>query len=175
MEESKSRHQPFPESQKEIDLVNDDGFVVDKLKIDENDPIFAETFRQMITDHFAEGKHFFVAKILSKNVDWKAATVQEIPSALNSSSTQNQVVPETSNRKDSKSEAAAKKKEADKEKAAEKDGDGKDKNVNFSHFFNAYGILKLLFKKRENEFVGRFHERFPITAKNPITNCVSSD
>lgn len=45
------------------------------------------------------------------------------------------------------------------------------KNVNFSHFFNAYGILKLLFKKRESEFVGRFHERYPITAKNPITNC----
>ena len=45
MEESKKRHQPFPESQTEIDLVNDDGIVVDKLKLDENDAIFAESFR----------------------------------------------------------------------------------------------------------------------------------
>ena len=44
-------------------------------------------------------------------------------------------------------------------------------NVNFSHFFNAYSILKIIFKKRNNEFVGRFHERWPITAKNPKTNC----
>ena len=46
-------------------------------------------------------------------------------------------------------------------------------NANFSHFFNAYGILKLLFKKRGEEFIGRFHDRYPITVKNPITNCVS--
>lgn len=44
-------------------------------------------------------------------------------------------------------------------------------NANFSHFFNAYGILKLLFKKRGEEFIGRFHDRYPITVKNPITNC----
>ena len=31
--------------------------------------------------------------------------------------------------------------------------------------------MKLLFKKRGNEFIGRFHENFPITVKNPITNC----
>jgi len=27
-----------------------------------------------------------------------------------------------------------------------------------------------LFKKKGEEFVGRFHERFPITVRNPITN-----
>lgn len=42
--------------------------------------------------------------------------------------------------------------------------------MNHSHFFSAYSILKLLFKKRSNAFVGRFHETFPITVKNPITN-----
>ena len=71
---SKSIYQPFPADQTEIEHINDDGFVLDRLKLDETDPIFAETFRQMITDHFAEGKHFFVAKILSKNVNWAAAT-----------------------------------------------------------------------------------------------------
>jgi len=30
--------------------------------------------------------------------------------------------------------------------------------------------MKLLFKKKGEEFVGRFHEKFPITVKNPITN-----
>jgi len=47
---------------------------IETVKLDNIDPIFAETFRSMITDHFAEGKHFFVAKILSKNVNWAAAT-----------------------------------------------------------------------------------------------------
>jgi hypothetical protein len=42
-----------------------------------------------------------------------------------------------------------------------------------SHFFNAYGIMKLIFKKKRDEFVGRFHHQFPITAKNPLTNNVS--
>jgi hypothetical protein len=26
-----------------------------------------------------------------------------------------------------------------------------------SHFFNAYGIMKIIFKKRREELVGRFH------------------
>ena len=35
--------------------------------------------------------------------------------------------------------------------------------------------MKLIFQKKgENDFVGRFHEKFPITAKNPITNAVSN-
>lgn len=43
-----------------------------------------------------------------------------------------------------------------------------------SHFFSAYGILKLIFKKKgEHGFVGRFHAKFPISARNPITNAVS--
>ena len=48
-----------------VDLINDDGVCEDKLTLDENDPVFVQTFRQMIKDHFAEGKHFFLAKILS--------------------------------------------------------------------------------------------------------------
>lgn len=42
-----------------------------------------------------------------------------------------------------------------------------------SHFFNAYGILKLIFKKRRGEIVGRFHHSNPLSAKNPLTNSVS--
>jgi hypothetical protein len=67
-------------------LVNDDGYVTDHLKLDDNDPIFAESFRQMISEHFAEGKHFFVAKILSKNVNWAAATTTAVAQGANSSS-----------------------------------------------------------------------------------------
>ena len=40
-----STFQPFPEDQKEVELVNDDGLVLESLKLDENDPIFAESFR----------------------------------------------------------------------------------------------------------------------------------
>ena len=41
-----------------------------------------------------------------------------------------------------------------------------------SHFFAAYGIMKLIFKKRRDEIVGRFHHEHPISAKNPLTNNV---
>ena len=41
-----------------------------------------------------------------------------------------------------------------------------------SHFYNIYGILKLLFKKRNEEIVGRFHHKYIISVKNPITNAV---
>ena len=68
----------------EIQLVNDDGLAIESLKLDENDPIFAMSFRQMITDHFAEGKHFFVAKILSKNINWAAAATTSITQGTNS-------------------------------------------------------------------------------------------
>ena len=35
-------------------------------------------------------------------------------------------------------------------------------------------IGKLIFKKKgEHGFVGRFHDKFPISARNPITNAVS--
>ena len=42
------------------------------------------------------------------------------------------------------------------------------------HYFSAYGVLKLLFKKKGSDcFVGRYHDKFPISAKNPVTNAVS--
>eukprot|EP00347_Sterkiella_histriomuscorum_P005984 403354518 len=39
-----------------------------------------------------------------------------------------------------------------------------------SHFFNVHGIMKLLFKKKGTEIVGRFHSKNPIQSKNPLTN-----
>ena len=47
---------------------------METLALDDSDPVAHATFRSMITEHFAEGKHFFVAKILSKNVNWAAAS-----------------------------------------------------------------------------------------------------
>lgn len=41
-----------------------------------------------------------------------------------------------------------------------------------SHFYNAYGILALIFYKKREEVVGRFHHQHPISAKNPMTNQV---
>ena len=111
-------------------MINDDGEVKEKLTLSEVDPIFAMPFRQMITESFAEGKHFFVAKILTKNM------------------------------KESPGETPPPEIEAD--------------GINHSHFYNVYGILKLLFKKRGEQFVGRFHDTYPITVKNPITNSVSA-
>ena len=87
------------------------------------DPIFSSSFADMIKDAFAEGKHFLLAKIQTK---------QDVSS-------------------DEKYTSA----------------------VNHNFYYNAYGILKLLFQKKNGYFVGRFHERFPITAKNPVTNSVS--
>jgi len=49
----------------------------------------------------------------------------------------------------------------------------KDSYQTHSHFFNVYGIMKILFKKRRDEIVGRFHPKFAISAKNPLTNQVS--
>jgi len=50
-------------SQSEIELINDEGLIKETLKLSELDPIFASSFDQMIKESFAEGKHFFVAKI----------------------------------------------------------------------------------------------------------------
>ena len=86
---SKLDYEPFPSDQTEIQLTNDDGLIVETLKLDNNDPIFADSFRSMIKDHFAEGKHFFVAKIVATNVNWTAATV---------TSSTTQVAPITSDR-----------------------------------------------------------------------------
>jgi len=55
----------------------------------------------MITDHFAEGKHFFVAKILSKNVNWAAATTTPVTSGVNSSA---QIAPSYDHQPPSQSE-----------------------------------------------------------------------
>ena len=51
--------------------------------------------------------------------------------------------------------------------------EGFEDAMNHSHFFSAYSILRLIFKMKGSEFVGRFHENYPITVKNPITNQVS--
>ena len=120
----------------------------------------------MITDHFAEGKHFFVAKILSKNVNWAAAATTSVTQGANSNA---QIAPSFEHPPPSST--------LDKDIAATSSTTAASSNnnsMNFSHFFNAYGILKLLFKKRGGEFIGRFHDRYPITVKNPKTNCVSS-
>lgn len=104
----------------EIDLVSDDGVTIDVLKLSEIDAIAAQNFDSMINEAFSEGKHFFVARIKSRQA-----------------------------------------KEQGKEQ------------VDHNHYFNAYSILKLIFKRRGTEYVGRFHDRYPITVKNPITNLVS--
>ena len=67
---------------------------METLKLNEIDPIFATSFEQMIKESFAEGKHFFVAKIQSRHDQSNDTDVQM---------------------------------------------------QNHSHFFNAYGILKLIF------------------------------
>jgi len=117
-----------------VPIYNDDGKFCDNLVLDENDPIFTLTFRQMISESFAEGKHFFLAKISTKSSS-------SVPQASNDQIEQQELAEHT---------------------------------TNHSHFFNAYGILKLLFKKKQEELVGRFHEKFPIAVKNPITNSVSA-
>ena len=117
----------------------------------------------MITDHFAEGKHFFVAKILSQNVNWAAAATSAITQGANTSA---QIAPSVEHQPSNQSYT-------DKENAAIALSQADRNQANFSHFFNAYGILKLIFKKRGADFIGRFHDRYPITVKNPITNCVS--
>ena len=47
---------------------------------------------------------------------------------------------------------------------------GKDTYQTHSHFFNIYGIMKIIFKQRRDETVGRFHPKYAISAKNPLTN-----
>ncbi|CDW71540.1 UNKNOWN [Stylonychia lemnae] len=39
-----------------------------------------------------------------------------------------------------------------------------------SHYFNLHGIMKILFKKKGDEIVGRFHAKYPSSSKNPLTN-----
>ena len=39
-----------------------------------------------------------------------------------------------------------------------------------SNYFNIYSIIKLLFKKKDDEFIGRFDPQYPITSTNPLTN-----
>ena len=59
----------IPSEQDEIDLVNDDSLVKERLNLSEIDPIFHRSFREMITEAFGEGKHFFVAKVTNKNMN----------------------------------------------------------------------------------------------------------
>ena len=58
----------IPSDQAEIDLINDEGLVKERLSLAEIDPIFHRSFREMITEAFGEGKHFFVAKVTNKNM-----------------------------------------------------------------------------------------------------------
>ncbi len=51
------------ENQQYIDLIDEDGHPSDQLNLSDIDPIHAASFESMIKDAFAEGKHFFVAKI----------------------------------------------------------------------------------------------------------------
>ena len=92
--------------------------------MDDIDPIFSESFRQMITDHFAEGKHFFIGKILTKNASH--SSVSPAPTTSNAC----QVAPSASDRRQNERNREASQQE--KEYLL---------NVNHSHFFNAYGIL----------------------------------
>lgn len=102
-----------------VQLLDDDG-QCDLLTLADTDPIHAATFEAMIQEAFAEGKHFFVARIRSRQ-DQSA-----------------------------ESEVSCK---------------------THSHYFNAMGILKIIFQKKgAAQFVGRFHDRFPISARNPVTN-----
>ena len=39
-----------------------------------------------------------------------------------------------------------------------------------TNHFNIYSIVKLIFKKRGEEYVGRFHSECGVTALNPLTN-----
>ena len=38
-----------------------------------------------------------------------------------------------------------------------------------SHWFNAYSILRIIFERKGDEVVGRFHALYPISSKNPMT------
>lgn len=58
------------DTQKTIPLINDEGKIVEELNLEENDPIYAYSFRQLIKSHFEEGKHFFVAKIVTRDLKW---------------------------------------------------------------------------------------------------------
>jgi hypothetical protein len=39
-----------------------------------------------------------------------------------------------------------------------------------SNHFNVYSIIKIIFKKRGEEFVGRFDPEFSLASLNPLTN-----
>ena len=39
-----------------------------------------------------------------------------------------------------------------------------------SNYFNVYSILKLWFKKKSDDYVGRFHPVHAINSTNPLTN-----
>ena len=66
---SSEKFEHIPSDQDFIDLINDDGLVKERLNLAEIDPIFHRSFREMITEAFGEGKHFFVAKVTNKNMN----------------------------------------------------------------------------------------------------------
>lgn len=120
-------------AQTDVNLIGDDGLTVqEQLRLADLDPIFATSFDSLIKEAFAEGKHFFIARIKSRQA-----------------------------REDSAQDPAS---EALQEP--------KLHQIDHSHFFSAYGILKLIFQKKGQDWVGRFHDKFPVTVRNPITNQV---
>ncbi len=58
--------QHIPQGQISVEVVNEDDIVDSTLQLNENDPIFASSFESLIKEAFAEGKHFFLAKIISR-------------------------------------------------------------------------------------------------------------
>lgn len=49
-----------------LELLGDDGVVTDHLNLEEIDPVQANNFDSMIKEAFAEGKHFFIARISTR-------------------------------------------------------------------------------------------------------------
>ena len=77
-----------------LSLYNEDGEVGHQIDLSDKDPIFHARYDSMIHECFSQGKHFILAKIITKKPQ---------------------------------------------------DSDGKNEESDHFHFFNAYGILKLIF------------------------------
>ena len=58
--------QLIPEDQKAIELINDEGEIKEVIMLDDMEPIFQTPFRQLIIEAFQQGKHFFLAKMVTR-------------------------------------------------------------------------------------------------------------
>ena len=172
----------IPEEQKAIELVNDEGEVKEVVMLDDNEPIFQTPFRQLIEEAFEQGKHFFLAKTVTR----RQKGIEGNAGGLNGSGTNqenslvgmfddqppNADIEEIKQQMGSGYESTSKKQQQQRKQSVDF-VEGFEDAMNHSHFFSAYSILRLIFKMKGSEFVGRFHENYPITVKNPITNQVS--